>query len=315
MAAWCAHELGSRLRHPHRMTVIEDVSRLESHQTALAEADVLVGWPLTQAIAERASSVKLVQVSGAGVDGLRLDLLPRGVRVANTYNHEIAIAEYVIMAMLMLKRRPCAYDARLREGNWDGSCIWGATPVLEEIYRARLLLIGTGHIAREVAVRARAFGMKITAISRTPAGVEGFDEVLGWDAWPAILGQHDFIVPCCPLTKETEGLFGEREFALMKPSACFINMTRGRVVDEEALYTALKRRRIAGAAIDVWYLYPSDPAERRLPSKFPFHELDNVLMSPHNCGWTRRTIMNRVEDMAENINRLADGRDLINLVR
>ena len=315
MAAWCEEEIGRRLRCPHRMTVVEDVGRLEQHEQELAEADVLVGWPLTQAVAQRAINVKLVQVSGAGVDGLRLDLLPKGVRVANTYHHEVAIAEYVIMAMLMLKRQPAAYDARLRAGDWDGSCIWGATPVLEELHGARLLLIGTGHIAHEVAVRARAFGMRVSAISRSPRAADEYDEVSGWDRWPDILGEADFVVPCCPLTPETEGLFGERQFALMKRSAYLINMTRGRVVEEAALYETLKQRRIAGAAIDVWYAYPSDPDERRPPSRFPFHELDNVLMSPHNCGWTRRTIMNRVEDMAENINRLAEGRELINLVQ
>jgi phosphoglycerate dehydrogenase-like enzyme len=101
----------------------------------------------------------------------------------------------------------------------------------------------------------------------------------------------------------------------MRPDAFLINMTRGRVVDEQALYDALRERRIGGAAIDVWYQYPADPAEQKLPSRFPFQELDNVILSPHIAGWTRETIAGRVADIAENIRRLAAGEELLHRLR
>lgn len=316
MAAWCEPELRKRMRCPYQMTVIADPSRASEFSSEIEQAEVIVGWPLTQDIADRARSLRLLQASGAGIDGLALDRLRPNVRVANTFHHEVAIAEYVLMAMLWLSRRPNEYDARLRQGVWTGSCIWGETPVLEELYGKTVLLIGLGHIAREVAQRATAFGMHITGVTRRPNSVEGlYSKIVSWDDWQAELPNADFVVPTCPLTPETAGLIGASQFAAMKPEAFLINITRGRVVDEQALYEAVKSRRIAGAAIDVWYQYPSDPTEPVLPSKLPFHELPNMFLSPHNSGWTRRTIMGRIDDIAENINRLAEGGELLNVVR
>lgn len=319
MASWCEPELARRLRSvPHTLTAIPDVRHIEQHSAALSAAHVLVGWPLTDAIISRAPNLRLVQASGAGIDGVDLDRLPPGVRLANTFHHEVAIAEYVLMAMLNLARRPHSYDANLRAGNWDGSCIWGETPVLHELRGATVLLIGLGHIAREVAIRARAFAMRIVGVSRHPEKLKAphlYDELVPWAAWKERVSEADFLVPCCPLTPETEGLINAEVYALMKSTAYVVNITRGRVLEEEATYQALLHHRIAGAAIDVWYQYPSDPVEPRLPSRFPFHELSNVLLSPHNSGWTMSTIMGRVEDIAANITRLAEDRPLLNLLK
>lgn len=318
MASWCQPELARRLHVPHTLTAIPDVRSIGDFAAPLAAAHVLVGWPLTDSIIARAPNLRLVQASGAGIDGVDVDRLPAGVRLANTFHHEAAIAEYVLMAMLNLARRPQESDAKLRTGDWDGSCIWGETPVLRELRGHTLLLIGLGHIAREVAVRARAFAMRIVGVSRHPDKVKSaelFDELVPWADWKDRAPEADFVVPCCPLTPETEGLINAEVYARMKSSAYVVNITRGRVLDEEATYRALLHRRIAGAAIDVWYQYPADPAERRLPSRFPFHELPNVLLSPHNSGWTMATILGRVEDIASNITRLAEDRPLINVLK
>lgn len=313
MAAWCEPEIRARLRHPHELLVVPDAAQAPE---AIEQADVIVGWPLSQEMAGRARSLRLLQASGAGIDGLSLDQLPPHVRVANTFHHEVAIAEYVLLMMLTLARRPHDYDQRLRQGNWRGSCIWGETPVLEELYGKVVLLIGLGHIAREVAQRTSAFGMHVTGVTRRPNSAEGlYSKVVPWSDWREELPLADFVVPTCPLTTETAGLIGTAEFARMRSSAFLINITRGRVVDEQALFDALSQRRIAGAAIDVWYQYPSDPASAVFPSQLPFHALDNVVLSPHNSGWTRRTIMGRIEDIAENINRLVEGGELLNVVR
>jgi phosphoglycerate dehydrogenase-like enzyme len=318
MAAWCEPELRRRLRGEYDLYAIPDARTLDRNLPLIETAHVIVGWPLTAAAARRAHNLKLLQVSGAGIDGLALDELPRGVQVCNTFHHEIAIAEYVIMAMLYLARQPHRYDAGLRRGNWTGSCIWGETPVLRELHDQTVLLAGVGHIAHEVARRACAFGMRLVGVSRNPDKVDGrnlFSTLVTWDLWEQQIPSADWVVPCCPLTPQTVGLFNARTFDLMKPSAYLINITRGPVVDEQAVYDALLERRIAGAALDVWYQYPSDPDETCLPSRLPFHKLDNVLMSPHNSAWTNRTILGRVEDIAENINRLAAGKPLQNVVR
>jgi phosphoglycerate dehydrogenase-like enzyme len=307
--------LEAHLRCDCNLAVLPDPSCAADYPDLFETADVIVGWPLTPEVAARARKLKLIHVAGAGVDGLRLDLLPPGVLVANTYHHETSMAEYVLMAMLVLIRRPHEYDQRLRRGNWWDSAIWGETPHLSEICGRSVLLLGLGHIAKEVARRARAFGMKTVAVSRT-ANVPSpeVDLKVGYDVWEQHLGEADFVVPCCPLTPATEGLVAAPQIARMKPSAYLINAARGKIVDEQALYEALRDGRIAGAALDVWYQYPKDPAETCFPSRFPFHELPNVLLSPHVSGWTNRTLEGRMKDIAKNINRLAAGETLFNLV-
>jgi len=301
MAALGRERLVALLNGRHEISVVLDPRAAPAETFEMA--DVIIGWPLSAEVIARARRLKLLQAAGAGVDGVPFDALGPGVVVANTFHHEVAMAEYVLMAMLYLARRPDQYDARLRQGDWWGSCIWGEEPVLPMLHGSSVLLIGLGHIAREVEQRATAFGMHVHGFGRADQG-----------RWRDQLGEFDFVVPTCPLTSATVGLIGAAEFACMKPSAILINITRGKVVDEQALYEALRDHRIGGAAIDVWYQYPSHPEERRLPSRFPFHELPNVLMSPHNSGWTRRTVERRLVDIAANIECLADGRPLRNVV-
>ncbi len=304
--------IAAQLECPCRLTVFEDPA---SAAGVLEDADVIVGWPLAPEMLRCARKVRLVQAAGAGVDGLRPEEVPAGAAVANTYHHEVSIAEHVLLAMLWFTRKPLEYDQRLRRGNWWDSCIWGAWPNLEVLYGKTAMLVGTGHIAREVARRCRAFGVRTLAVSRRPGAASGdFDRTVGYDRWLEELPGADFLVPCCPLTPETEGLISEAVIARMKPTAVLINIARGRIVEERALYEALRERRIAGAAVDVWYRYPDKPGEACPPSDFPFEELANVLMTPHVSGWTRMTVEGRMRDIADNINRLARNEPLINVV-
>ena len=117
-----------------------------------------------------------------------------------------------------------------------------------------------------------------------------------------------------PLLPETTGFVDAAAFAAMQPETYLINVGRGPVIDERALYDALHGRRIAGAAIDTWYVYPTPERPRALPATLPFHELDNVLMSPHLSGWTTGTIARRAAVMAENVERLANGLPLLHVV-
>jgi len=111
-------------------------------------------------------------------------------------------------------------------------------------------------------------------------------------------------------------LFTVSDFVIEAGEASlFINVGRGPVVDEKALYEALKARMIGGAVIDTWYTYPENDEDIIYPSRYPFHELDNLIATPHMSGWSRGTIDRRQQVMAENIRRLADGDALINIVR
>ncbi len=305
----------SRLQCDCELAVVRDPSPVGPYRELFENADVIVGWPLSAEITAAARNVKLIQVAGAGVDGVPFDRLPPGVTVANTFHHESSIAEHIVMAMLWLLRRPTDYDRRLRQGRWEGSCIWGLPPALPVLEGKSALLIGLGHIAREVARRLRPFGVSVTAVSRDPTTpAPDVDLRVGYDAWEDHLPHADFLIPCCPLTPETDGLIAAPQLARMKPDSFLINAARGRIVEEKALYEALRDGRIAGAAIDVWYQYPADPQQPCYPSQYPFHQLPNVLMTPHLSGWTWATVEGRMRDIAENINRLAAGAPLINVV-
>jgi phosphoglycerate dehydrogenase-like enzyme len=193
--------------------------------------------------------------------------------------------------------------------------MWGQPPEQETLVDKTAMIIGLGHIGREVAIRAKAFGLRLVGVSRQPGRSFAYvDKRVGYDTWKDELPQADYVVSSVRLAPNTEGLFGAAEFNLMRSSAFFVNVSRGTVVRERAFYEALRDRKIAGAAVDVWYNYPKDPDETCLPSRFPFHELPNLLMSPNRSSWTKQMLEGRIRDVAENIERLAAGKPLINLV-
>ncbi len=281
----------------------------------LAHADVVVASAFNEPMAAATPQLKLLHAPGAGVDGFSLKLLGPQMTVANAFFHGPAIGEYVMMSILALSRNLIKMDAHFRRGTWYGSWIWG-TPPPPEIYGKTLGLIGYGHIGKEVAARARAFGMKVWVVSahppaQKPGNIESYE---GPDKLRELLKAADYVVLACPLNDRTRGLIIKREFSWMKRTACLVNVARGPVVQEEALYQALSTRRIQGAAIDVWYQYPTEDVPFA-PSRFPFNELDNIIMTPHVSGWMRGTMENRFQLIAENINRLAAGQQLINVIQ
>ncbi|HEV2335280.1 MAG TPA: NAD(P)-dependent oxidoreductase, partial [Stellaceae bacterium] len=124
----------------------------------------------------------------------------------------------------------------------------------------------------------------------------------------------DTVALCTALGPETTGLIDARRLALLKPTAFLINISRGQVVDEDALYAALRDGRIGGAALDVWWQMPTAAEPRRRGSRHPFHELPNVIVTPHNSGWTQGMVRRRWDEIADNIGRCFRGESLINLV-
>lgn len=135
------------------------------------------------------------------------------------------------------------------------------------------------------------------------------------DGLDALLAEADYVLVCCPLTARTRGLIGPEQFARMRPDGVIINVGRGALIDEDALFAACRERRIGGAIIDVWYNYPKGEQVTGVPvSRHPFHELDNVLMSPHNSGASTGLFPRRYRRIAENLDRLARGEPLENRI-
>jgi phosphoglycerate dehydrogenase-like enzyme len=274
----------------------------------LADIDVLVTMGLTVEMARAARRLKLVQVPGAGVDRIDRSALPAGTLLANTHGHETGIAEYVIGAMLALTRQFSRLDGALRRGDWQSQWAVGVAPppVWPELAGRTIGILGYGRIGQNIARRARAFDMQVCAIRRDVGRSMEDDLALlgGPDILDQVLRRSDYVVISMPASPETIGWIGEAELSLMKPSGFLINVARAEIVDEEALYGALSRHSIADAALDVWYRYPREPG-LTAPARYPFHELANVLMTPHVSGWTDGMLDARAKLIAENIRRIA----------
>lgn len=284
---------------------------------ALVDADIYVGYRFTKAMAEAAASLRFIQASGAGLDRIALDALRPGVMVANTYNHERAIAEYILMVMLAFTRDLLQVDRQLRQGVW-ASISYNPAASLHQTLRGQVVgLVGFGHVGVEFARLAECFGIRTIAIKRSPqpelCAEYGLDFLGGPSDLPELLLRSDFVVLAAPLNEETRGMFGQEQLNQMRKSAYLINIARAALVDESALYHALTERHIAGAALDVWYNYPTE-GYQAMPAAQPFHTLDNVLLTPHNSGTTEETLRRRALDFATNIERVQAGQLPLNLV-
>jgi len=234
-----------------------------------------------------------------------------GVAVHNLHHNALAVAEMAVGLLLAATKGIIPADRALRAHDWTPR-YRQQRPVLLQGRTA--LILGYGAIGREVARLCRALGMKVMATRRNTmsaaAGVA--DQVHPPGALHTLLPSATALIICLPLTPDTGGLIGEKELALLPPQAILVNVGRGRIVDEGALYQALKTGRLHGAGLDVWYDYPADEAGRTCtpPSSYPFHELDNVVMSPHRAGHAAPIEQLRMEHLAASLNAAARGESI-----
>jgi phosphoglycerate dehydrogenase-like enzyme len=158
--------------------------------------------------------------------------------------------------------------------------------------------------------------MRVAAIRRRPERTESDcpDEIHTVDSMQTLLPDTDALIVALPLTRRTESLVGERELRLLPKQAVLVNIARGPIVDEKALFDSLQSRSLKAAGLDVWYNYPQDPESRTNtpPSSYPFHELDNVVLSPHRAGALdmERTEILRMEALARSLNAAARGQEI-----
>jgi (S)-sulfolactate dehydrogenase len=260
------------------------VDKPELLEASLADARALVVRNRTQVRAPLlalAPRLKVVGRLGVGLDNIDVKACEqRGIAVcpANGAN-DVAVAEYVITAALLLLRTAWLATARVAAGEWPRMALIG-----REMYGQRLGLIGLGAIARETAVRARALGMTIAA----------FDPHLspGDPAWAGVermeldglLAASDVVSLHVPLTAETRSMIHADRLALMKPTAILVNAARGGVIDEAALCAALRDGRLGGAALDVFESEPLDAAHGQL-----FRDTPNLILTPHIAGVTEQS--------------------------
>lgn len=297
----------------HEIVTLPDLLDKPEELAAYESADVIIGIRFNSA-SPVASALRLYQVPGAGHDGIDQRALPETAWLCNCFGHENAIAEYVFAALLARYVPLADADERLRQGDWK---YWAGGPsgLRGELGSTTIGILGFGHIGKTLAARARAFGMTVNIANRSPVPAGAADNSFPLEDLEGFMASADAIINTLPLSEETRGIVGTRALEKMRAEAIVVNVGRGPVIDEAALFSALKERRIGGAIIDTWYVYPSADNPYPQPANLPFRELDNVIMTPHMSGWTHGTIRRRQAAMATNINRLSAGLDPVNVVR
>jgi phosphoglycerate dehydrogenase-like enzyme len=302
------------MKTPFQTEILADEGDAVRLAPSLAEAEIVIGH-IWRAGFPPAPRLRLLQSVAAGLDLIDAGAVPKGVAICNVFGHEPAIAEYVIMTMLVLTHRLFEAVTAFRAGSWVASPTFGGGPPHGEVLGRTIGIIGYGRIGREVAERAAGLKCRVLAANRSPVAEPGpVETIFPLAELDRMLPLCDTVLVACALAAETKGLIDARRLALMKPGALLINVARASIVDEDALYAALKGGHLGGAALDVWWQYPTAAEPERRPSRRPFHELPNVLITPHCSSTTEATADRRWSVVAGNLDRFARGEPLQNVV-
>lgn len=285
------------------------------------EADIFFGPVISKRLCEAATHLKFIQVPWTGVDNLNFDLIREiGVKVCNSHSNAYAVAEQAVALMFDAAKKISYHDRLMRIGDWnrprpDGSNV--ISPFSMRVSSSNVGIIGYGHIGRLIKKYLSAFDCKffVADLSFKDCLEENETAFFPMDSMHKILPLADFIFLCVPLTDMTRGFWGKQQFDLMKSDAILINTSRGEIVDEDALFNALSRKTIAGAAMDTWYNNPKGPYDVECsPSlRYRFQDLNNLVLSPHRAAMIAGELPH-LEDAITNINRAVDGQDPLNVV-
>ncbi len=250
-----------------------------------------------------APSLRWQHTPSAGVNHILTPIfLERDIVLTNSAGvYAIPIAEFVLAFILNHAKQLSKLQTSQAEHSW-------ATGLeLQELTDATLLIIGAGSIGQAIAQRASAFGMRVWGTRRNPQPLPEFERVVGVNEWRSLLPDADYVVIATPLTSETKGMIDAAALRSMRPSAYFINIARGAVVDEAALLTALSEGWIAGAGLDTFSTEP-------LPPDSPFWSLPNVFVTPHCSGFSPQVTERIIALFLDNLTRYRTGTPLRNLV-
>jgi phosphoglycerate dehydrogenase-like enzyme len=268
----------------------------------IADADAVAGYVSPEALANATDRLKWVHSWAAGPDK---QLYPAFVdsKILLTCckgNGAVPLAEHAMMLMLMLQRDAVRWldDQRAR--------IWNHRPH-EELAGKTCAIIGTGHSGVDLALKAKAFHMRVIGLRRRAEPAQHFDRMYRRDDLHAFLGEADFVVVTAPRTPETFGMLGAPEFAAMKSSAFYICFSRGGIADDAALLDAIVTGKIAGAGLDA---HGTEP----LPADSPFWKAPNTIITPHNGATTPGTHQRGLQMLIENLRRSRKGETMMNVV-
>ena len=292
--------LGSRVE----IVVVDPWVEPERWEREVSQVDAVIsrkGKVTREHMEKSRGRLKIVARTGVGVDPSRVDLdaaQEHRVWVTNMPgSNSVSVAELVFGQMIALVRHIIEANRAVKENRWEDYLQFLGT----ELANKTIGIIGMGNIGTRVAIRARAFEMSFLVYD--PYIPESHVTALGgrWVGLNDLLSESDFVTIHCPLTHETKRMIGEKHLSLMKTSAYLINMARGGIVDEDALYRVLSQKRIAGAALDVM--------ENEPPGKnHPLFQLNNAIFTPHLGAVTREASKRAEWGAAEEVVRVLEGK-------
>lgn len=278
---------------------------------------VLVSGRPTDAELAASPDLSAVIIPWAGVPPATRELVSSrdGLTLHVLHHNAAPTAELAIALLLAAAKRVLPYDRGLRSGDWSLRYEGDGGLLLEG---RRALVLGHGTIGRRVARTLLSLGMSVSATRRSSRSVTTVD---GVEVHPAsstgdLIADADAILCCLPDTKETQGLLGDVAFSRTHSHAVLVNVGRGGIVDEQALWNALEDGRLGAAGLDVWWAYPHDEDSRAHtpPGRFDWGSRDDVVLSPHRAGHSDRTDVLRAEHLAASLNAAARGEAIPNPV-
>ena len=305
--AWFA----DKLRAEFPQVEVVHLDSYEGVEDQLRDTEIAITWSLRPEQFKAASKLRWIHSPAAAVHQLIFpELVASDVVLTNAREvHGPVVAEHVIALIFALsKALPAA--ARLQQKHlWGQEAMWHGRLRPREVAGATLGLVGVGSIGRAVAKHASALGMRVIAVREHPeqAKPEFVEQVFPLPQLDRLLAQSDFVVLAAPLTPETRGLMNAARLAQMKADACLINVGRGPLIDEAALAHALRERKIAGAALDVFEKEP-------LPAESPLWDLENLLITPHTAGLTDKLWDRHCQLISENLRRYLARQPLLAVV-
>ncbi len=282
------------------------------HEQVLEDATVLLPWNFRREILPqqypRLQQVRLIQLISAGADHMPFaDLSSHLIVASNVGAYAAPMAEHVMAMTLALAKRLLIENQNLRNGEFN------QLTLNRSLSGMTAGIIGFGGIGRATARLMRAFGMRIYAINQSGTSPEPTEFLGTLHDLEQVLRDSDVVVISLPLTKVTEGLIGKDQLGWMKPDAILVNVARGALIDEEALYTHAKSHPTFLVGIDAWWREPF--SHGRFHMEYPFLELPNVLGSPHNSGVVPHILLNAVQQAAENVKHFLKEEKVIGIIR
>ena len=285
---------------------------------AALDYQVLVAGRPERALLENNPHLHTVIIPWVGVSPEVRDLLAEFPQLAvhNLHHNATPVAELAMALLLAASKVVIPYDRTFRQHDWTMRYQRPGPSLL--LAGKTTLILGYGAIGRRIAAACQGLGMTNLAVKRTvhQDADETTAEIHPLAKLPDLLPRANVLMICLPLTPDTENLLGAEELALLPAGAILVNVGRGAVVDQGGLYTALKEHKLHSAGLDVWYNYPADKNARShtMPADFPFHELENVVMSPHRGGDTLETDHLRMAHLSRLLNNILAGKAVPNRV-